>query len=97
LKTLKLEDFKKDLISEFAKALGEEKDRIWLKTSPEGYYNHTLKKAIIVIAVYYYDEKEGFDNLVEALEKIFKKYKPETGIDIHLVGERFYHSGFSAK
>jgi len=92
-----LEKFKKDLTLGLARALDETPDRIWVKYKPKGYYNQIKDKFIAVIALYFYEDEEAFERVVQVIDKLRKKYQLDFGMDVHLVGEKYYHSFFSRR
>ncbi len=95
IETDELNKFKKELIAKFGEAMGEEKGQVWIKDASSGYFNYTLDKEIMVITVYYYEEEEILEKLAEALKEVVSGFSFNFGIDLHLVGDKYYKSFFS--
>lgn len=90
-----IEQFKKELITKYAKALNEPENRIWLRVDQDGYWNHIKQREIVVITIFDYKEEATFNNVVIETKKLIEKYHFEFGIDVHLLESRLYHSFFS--
>lgn len=90
-----IEQFKKDLIIKYARALDEPENRIWLKIEPDGYWNHLKQREIVIITIFDNEDDKKFDEIVNETQELIKKYNLEFGIDVQLLESRLYHSFFS--
>jgi hypothetical protein len=93
----KTKDFEKSLSVEFAKVIDVDPESVWIKCNRRGYRNFKLEKEMLLITVYYNEDKEVFDKFTESLEALIQKYDLDIPVDVQIVPSNYYHSYFTKK